>query len=289
MLAVAVAGGTPLPIVLAALGSRTSFLSGGFLGGAPRLEAELVVVPIVGPIIVVGAAARRFALGPRRGPFAPRCVVTIPASAAPAAAASPAATATPRLIAGAVPLGAFTILEDPALGRINVVDPVIILAPAGVTILAPGGLSGSIATPRGTQRLRTGLVRSGVSRTLDAGTVPGRSPRGLPRLGAFATTSVTAASPARRATAVTATFAAAVFFPSARGRTVGRATFGASFRTTVRTPVNNRAILEAEVVGPPIGGCVARWEIPGGSLGLRETLTAPGLSFRTALERFRSR
>ncbi len=296
VLAVTVAGGTPFAIDLATRGSRTSFLSGGVLGRPPRLETELVVGrvfgSIVGPIIVLRAASRCVVLGPR--PFAPRCVVAIPASAAPSAPASPAATAAPRFAVAPVPLGTVAIFEDPPFGRIDVVDRVVIRSPAGVTILGPGRLTDGIAAPRRTKRLGTGLIGSDISRTLGAGAIPGRSPRGIPRLGALAmasvtTASVTAASPARGTTTVTATFAAAVVFPSARGRTVGRAPVGAPIRTTLRTPVNDRAILEAEVVGTPIGGDVARREIPGGSLRLRETVAAPVLPLRTALERFRRR
>ncbi len=285
-LAVAVAGGAPFPVVLAARGGgRTPLLTGRVLGGTPRLKAELVVAAVVGPIFVLGAASRSLVIGTLRGPFAPRCVVAIPSSAPSATAASPAATATPRFSAAPVPLGAIAIFEDPGFRRIGVVDLVVILTPAGVAIPGPGGLAGRIATLRRTERVWTGLVGSGVNGTLGTGAIPGRAPRGIARFGAFATPSVTAASPAGGTATVPTPFAATVLFPSARSRTVGRAAIRATVSATIRPTIHDRAIVKTEVVGAPIGGDVARREIPGGSLRLRETFTAAVLPFRTALER----
>lgn len=142
-LAVPVSGRPPFAVVLTSRGSRPPLLTGGLLSRLPRLEAEL----IVGPVIGLSIASRSSVVGLARCRLVPRCVVAIPSAASPTTTASPTATATSRLTAGAVPLGAIAILENPAFGRIAVGDQIIVFAPTGAALLGPGGRRGRIAAP----------------------------------------------------------------------------------------------------------------------------------------------
>ena len=120
------------------------------------------------------------------------------------------------------------------------------------------------------------LVGPGVGLALGAGPIPGRGPS-IPLFGALAPPTVTAASAARGTTTVPSPVAAAVVIPVTGDWTVGGAT------------VDDRTILEAEIVNAPIGHDVARREIAGGRFHLRKTLGMfrPALPFRTSLERLR--
>jgi len=215
-LAVPVSGRPTFAVVLTSLGSRTPLLTGGFLGRLPRLEAEL----IVGAVIGLRSASRSSVVGPARCRLVPRCVVAIPPATSPTTTASPAATATSRLTAGAVSLGAIAILEIPAFGRIAVCNQIILFAPTGSALLAPGGRRGCIAAPRRPERVWAWLVGSGVGGPLGAGPIPGRAPR-FPLRRAFAPPAVTAASAARGLSAVPSPVAAAVVVSAAGDWTVG--------------------------------------------------------------------
>jgi len=150
-LAVTVAGRPPFAVVLTSRGSGPPLLTGGLRGGPPRLEAEFVVAPVIATIIapVIGqrSAARSSVVGPAGSGLVPRRFVAIPASASPSTTASPAAPATTRFTAGAVPLGAIAILEDPAFRRIDVFAQIVVFTPTAA-LLGPGGRWGRLAAPR---------------------------------------------------------------------------------------------------------------------------------------------
>ena len=113
---------------------------------------------------------------------------------------------------------------------------------------------------------------------LGAGPIAGRAPS-LSLGGAFAPPVVTAASAARGTTTVPSPVAATVVIPAAGGWTIGWAT------------VDDRTILEAEIVNAPAGHDVARREIARGWLALRKTFRTlrPTLLLWTSLERLRWR
>jgi hypothetical protein len=147
-LTVTVAGRPPFAVVLTSQGSGTTLLTGALRGGPPRLEAEFVVAPVIAPIIAhQRSAARSSVVGPARSRLVPRRVVAIPASASPSTTASPTAPATTRFTAGAIPLGAIAILEDPAFGQIDVVTQIVVFTPTAA-LLGPGGRWGRLAAPR---------------------------------------------------------------------------------------------------------------------------------------------
>lgn len=146
-LAVPVSGRPTFAVVLTSRGSRTPLLTGGLLSRLPRLEAELIVGPVIGPVIRLRSASMSSVVGPARCRLVPRCVVAIPSAASPTTTASPTATATSRLTAGAVSFGAIAILENPAFGRIAVCDQIILFAPTGSAFLAPRGRRARIAAP----------------------------------------------------------------------------------------------------------------------------------------------
>jgi hypothetical protein len=146
-LAVTVAGRPPFAVVRTSRGSGPPLLTGGLRGGPPRLEAEFVVAPVIATVIGQRSAARSSVVGPAGSRLVPRRVVAIPASASPSTTASPAPPATTRFTAGAVPLGAIAILENPAFGRIDVFAQIVILTPTA-TLLGPGGRWGRLAAPR---------------------------------------------------------------------------------------------------------------------------------------------